>query len=211
MSEYINEIDPITLESLDEIKEDELIILEINDKKRFYNCNALYQWININPIDPITKIRYTIEQLEYINKQYKNTSKNTNKKIFDKQLDIYIDKFENIPIRELEHYKDKVLPFVCMINSDILKSSMGLLNNIDDEMKEEVKIQALNIFKNLNLNLSPEIEEMFSSGINKIIYDKKFSEGLIDKFDELKNKGEFEISNNDINNHINDVLKPNKN
>ena len=66
--EYVNDVDSITLESVDDIQKGDLIRLTIGNKLNFYNVRAIHEWVKKTPNDPVTRIPFTLSQLKKIKK-----------------------------------------------------------------------------------------------------------------------------------------------
>lgn len=68
---FVNNVDPITLEEYNVIGSTEnVIILTVGNKTRFYNVRSLYEWVKINPVDPTTKVIFLVHHMRKI---YKNS------------------------------------------------------------------------------------------------------------------------------------------
>ena len=142
--QFVNNVDPITLESIEDILPDNLIRLKIGEKLRFYNIQALYKWMQIDPIDPITKIPFSRCQINKIKRVYsKSTYQNIEKFIsnFYKENRDELNKFRDI---DLSLFKDVDIR-ECIQKTDFqttIKNNPRILDSInvkemlnDDEFK----------------------------------------------------------------------------
>ena len=148
----VNNVDPITLESIEDILPDNLIRLKIGKKLRFYNVQALYRWIKIDPVDPTTKIPFSRCQINKIKMVY-GTSTSQN---IDKCISNFLISFNQIHLDTLtkgldcpslgsgfslhEYIQQTDLRSICKNNKSIIDSLdvKEVLN--DDEFKNTFAI-----------------------------------------------------------------------
>jgi len=121
MQGFVNDVDPITLEQYNDIPIENVIRLSVGNKLRFYNVRALYEWVNINPVDPTTKLTFSVHQIRKIRKIYE---KSVEQHIYNCIKD-FVKKNPFLEILEFEIPK----------NIDIIKTKtvngLASLDNID--------------------------------------------------------------------------------
>ena len=125
--DYVNDVDPITLESVEDILPENLIRLKVGEKLLFYNVQALYKWVKINPIDPTTKISFGRCQMNKIKRIYYDSTYQN----FEKCISNFCD--ENLhEINELVKTLD--LSFLDTINFPLDK----MLDNLSPECIDSI-------------------------------------------------------------------------
>ena len=162
---FINEKDPITLESFDEIPKQNLIKLTVGNKLRFYNIRSLYKWVQIEPFEPETKIFFSKFQLIKIRKCYtKSTYQYTDDRFIQ-----YVKKIKPNYI-----HSDKTKKVLAHIN-DIINKDKYNLSKIDDNFIKtmfteynilSIKPNIIKLSKELNLKIDINI-------IDKVLSDLK--------------------------------------
>lgn len=61
--ECFNEDDPITLESISDLEPENIFVLHVGDKKYCFQLDSLVQWIQHNPVNPLTRQVITEREL----------------------------------------------------------------------------------------------------------------------------------------------------
>lgn len=61
--ECVNEDDPITLESISDLEPENTFVLHVGDKKYCFQLDSLVQWVQHNPINPLTRAVLSAQQL----------------------------------------------------------------------------------------------------------------------------------------------------
>jgi len=127
---FLNKIDCITLESYKDIPKNNVIILTVGNKTRFYNVRALHEWIKINQVEPETKLPFSKFQIKKIKKVYGNSNY--------QDIQKYIKNFINIK------------PF----------SKLNILESMPENISQLNTKNMLNNMLNSGINLKFDVEEM---------------------------------------------------
>ena len=99
----VNNIDPITMETIDEIPPQLVIKLKVNNKLRFYNVKSLHTWVKKSQTDPETRTQFSDSQIKKINNIYM--------KVRYKNIKA---KYQDMKIRYRTMYK-KVFTFLILV------------------------------------------------------------------------------------------------
>ena len=163
MQNFVNDIDPITLEKYKDIPSKNVIILTVGNKLRFYNVRSLYEWINIKPVDPTTKLEFSAIQIQKIKKIYK---KSVTQHIY-KCVEDFIKK-NTLP--KLPEFEIPTIQPIKMIN--ILQQcdniDMSSIDNIDQNDCKKIggilgiehsAVENIIDFAKIQINKNPELWE----------------------------------------------------
>jgi len=164
--QYVNDVDPITLESIEDIPPDNRIELLVGDKLRFYNVNALYEWVNIKPVDPTTKIPFTSPQLNKITNIHSKSTHQRSSADIEKLVEDFLKRNPN-PMYDLfdlklsNTVKEKIYEQIDSMslntiikNNDIKQHVANAMSNMLGTTSEETSTIINDIFDAIQSNPS---------------------------------------------------------
>ena len=115
----VNTTDPITMETLDEIPQQNIIKLNVNNKLRFYNVKSLYVWIQKSQTDPETRTVFSKSQIKKINIVYAKSKLNNKTSAFLNTIQTF-----NTSVKD----ERKI--------NDVLETQISRLKDIDVDIKK---------------------------------------------------------------------------
>lgn len=131
MQKFVNDIDPITLEEFEDIPPENIIRLTVNNKLRFYNVRALYEWFKINPVDPSTKAVFSVHQQRKIRKVYE---KSVEQNIYNCIKNFIKDNPPlTLPSIKIPKNIEKIKKQIVVVLSIIDDVDLSLINKIDKD------------------------------------------------------------------------------